>query len=684
VLNKSTIWLQSIQHGFIATLPVVILGALALTVLQLLAWISPNSGYEVIRAICELLQQACYGLMALTLVLSISHRLAKYYQYTYQLNFDPLIVSVLSMLTLVAMVHQDYDKEMFGQLGVTAIAKGLFCSIIFTELYVCITKHPFFNLSHLKESIESSLQIAISSIWPAILTPIIVLTLYSFVADLINQVSYWLPLFMGDVDAEKGLSLWQTIKLILINQMSWFVGIHGSSIIEMHADTLFLNEISNVYSRQYINVFVHIGGAGSTFGLVLALFFSKVRSNHQLGQYALLPSIFNINELLIFGLPIIFNRYLLFPFIFVPILTACLFRVVFELDLIQWSGEAHLWSTPIFIGGYLATGQWQGVALQFVFILISAAIYHPFLMRYEKYRDIEDYKKQLKMLQALNHELDLTAVYKSKTEMGRFSRLLLSDFRNAISNNKLNLVYQPKVNSAGKVVGAEALLRWTHERFGFINTGVIVELSEVDGSIHDLGIWVIKRCLSDKLALNKAGLKELKVALNVSPCQFEKDDFFDRVISLVERTNIPPSSLELEITEGKKIDLDDRVLVGLQKLSKHGFNIAVDDFGMGYTSLRYLKSFPVNTLKIDGSIVKDVNDSKMVQEIISSMGQLANSMGVTLVAEWVETDSQMHSLIELGCDEFQGYLMSQPISLQDLTHYCGLKGVDNTKLKNPA
>jgi PTS system cellobiose-specific IIC component len=233
-------------------------------------------------------------------------------------------------------------------------------------------------------------------------------------------------------------------------------------------------------------------------------------------------------------------------------------------------------------------------------------------------------------------------------------------------------------------VGAEALLRWTHERFGFINTGVIVELSGVDGSIHDLGIWVIKRCLSDKLALNKAGLKELKVALNVSPCQFEKDDFFDRVISLVERTNIPPSSLELEITEGKKIDLDDRVLVGLQKLSKHGFNIAVDDFGMGYTSLRYLKSFPVNTLKIDGSIVKDVNDSKMVQEIISSVGQLANSMGVTLVVEWVETDSKMHFLIELGCDEFQGYLMSQSISLQDFTHFSGLKGVDNTKLKNPA
>lgn len=681
MLNKPTIWLQSIQHGFIATLPVVILGALALTVLQLLSWLSPNSGYESIRNICELLEQACYGLMALTLVLSISHRLAKHYQHTLQLNYDPLIVSILSMLTLVAMVHQDYGQGMINQLGVMAIAKGLFCSIIFTELYVCIFKNRILNLSYLKESIEGSLQIAIFSIWPAILTPIIVLTLYGFVADAISQFSYWFPLLIGEVDAEKGLSLWQTVKLILVNQLSWFVGIHGSSIIEIHADTLFLNDMSHVYSRQHINMFVHIGGAGCTFGLVLALFFSKVKNSRQLGRYALLPAVFNINELLIFGLPIIFNRYLLFPFIFIPVLTACLFRLVFELDWIQWNGGADMWSTPILLGGYLASGQWQGAVLQLVFILISAAIYHPFLSRYEKHRDMENHKKQLTMLKNLNNELDLTAVYKSSTETGRFSRLLLHDFKEAILNDKLHLFYQPKVNAEGRVVGAEALLRWNHERFGFINPGVIVDLSEADGTIHDLGLWVIKRCLSDKLALNKAGLKDLKVALNVSPCQFDKDNFFDDVIALVERTNIPPSSLELEITEGKKIDLDDRVLVGLKKLSKYGFHIAVDDFGMGYTSLRYLKSFPVDTLKIDGSIVKDVHSSKMVQEIIGSMGALANSMGVTLVAEWVETDSQKHTLLELGCDEFQGYLISPPVSLKEFTHYCGITGVDLAKRK---
>lgn len=671
--------MQSIQHGFIATLPVVILGALAMTILQLLALISPDSGYQAIRHICDTIQQSFYGLMSLTLVLSISHRLASHYQQTDQLNFDPLILSILSMLTLIGMVHQDYGKEIFEQLGVMAVAKGLFCSIIFTELYVCISRHRLLNLSYLKENVETSLQTAIASVWPAVLASIIVLSLYGFVAETATQLSYWFPMFIGEVDPEKGLTLWQTIKLLLVNQLSWFIGIHGSSIIEMHADTIFLNDSSHVYSRQYLNMFVHIGGAGCTFGLVLALFFSRIRSSRQLGRYALLPSIFNINELLIFGLPIIFNRFLIFPFIFIPVIAACLSRLALELDWMQWSGQAETWSTPIFLGGYLVTGQWQGIALQAVLIFISFSIYRPFLLAYENNRDKENNKKQLQMLKALNHELDLESVYKSKTEMGRFSRMLLNDFREAISNDALNLYYQPKVNSAGRVVGAEALLRWNHPRFGFINPALIVELSELDGSIHDLGYWVITRCLSDKLALNKAGLKDLKIALNVSPCQFERDDFFDKVIILIDRTNIPPSSLELEITEGNKINLDERVLIGLQKLSNHGFHIAVDDFGMGYTSLRYLKSFPVNTLKIDGSIVKDVNNSKIVKEIIGSMGQLATSMDVTLVAEWVENDAQMYSLGELGCNEFQGYLFSPAISLQDFTHYCGVTGVQVSK-----
>ena len=681
--SKPTIWLQSVQHGFIATLPVVILGALALTFLQMASLLSPEGVEGDIRILGEIIQKACYGIMALTLVLSITHKLAKYYRHHYQLNYDPLIVAVLAMVTLVAMAHLDYGVHAFDQLGVTAIGKGLFCSIIFTELYVFFYQHRFFKLNYLDETVDSSLLTAIRSIWPAILAPILLLVLYTLIAEPIKHFSFWFPVFIGQLDPETGLSFWQTVKLIVVNQLSWFVGIHGSSIVEVQAETLFASDPAVVYSRQYINMFVHIGGAGGTFGLVIALLLSKERSSHQLGRYAFLPSLFNINELLIFGLPIIFNRYLLLPFILVPILSASLFRLVFDLGLVSWSGGAESWSTPIFLGGYLATGQWQGVVLQAVCIALSTAIYYPFLMRFESNRRKIANEKQTHMLKKLNNEMDLKRVYESKSDLGRFSRALVKEFNLAITEESLDLFYQPKVNNSERVVGAEALLRWHHPRLGPISPGVIVALSELDGSIHELGLWVIKRSLSDMNSLNKAGLGGIKIAINVSPCQFERDAFFEDVIKLVEHSNIDPRLIELEITEGQKIDLDDRVLVGLQQLSKYGFHIAVDDFGMGYTSLRYLKSFPVNTLKIDGSIVRDVNNSKMVQEIIGSMGQLASSMGVNLVAEWVETDLQKITLHDLGCDEFQGYLMSPPIDLNAFTKYCGMKGTESPVRKKP-
>lgn len=680
--NKASIWLQSIQHGFIATLPVVILGALALTVLQMGAWFFPEFQTTHIRFLSNIIQQACYGVMAITLVLSITHKLAKYYQQRYQLNFDPLIVAVLSMVTLVAMSLLDHDQSYSQHLGVQAIAKGLLCSIVFTELYVCLFRHRVFKTARLNESVESSLLTAMHSIWPALLAPCIFLVGYSLLSDWLQLLSFWFPVFIGEVSPEQGFTLWQTIKLIVVNQLSWFVGIHGSSIVEVHASALFIDDPAVVYSRQYINMFVHIGGAGGTFGLVIALLLSKQKNNHHLGRYAFFPSLFNINELLIFGLPIIFNRFLLLPFILVPVLTASIFKLFFELGWVAWSGGAESWSTPILFGGYLATGQWQGLALQLFFIILSAGIYYPFLTRYEKHHQQQEIKKQARLLLTLNNEIDLKSVYQSKTEIGRFSRTLLSDFEHAIKNSELELFYQPKANKAGRVVGAEALLRWNHAQLGAISPAVIVELAELHGCIHDLGLWVVKRSLSDVTALNKAGIQDLRIAINVSPCQFERRNFFDQVINIVERSSIQPNMLELEITEGQKIELSDRVLIGLQQLSDYGFRIAVDDFGMGYTSLRYLKSFPVDTLKIDGSIIKDVADSKVVQEIIGSMGQLAGSMGVNLIAEWVETETQKQLLQNLGCDEFQGYLMSPPITLTELTKFCAVNGVESPVKKS--
>lgn len=676
LIKRAPTWLEAIQHGFIVTLPVVILGAFALTLLQMLTWFAPDLQSSALAEITSSMQQAVYGFMALILVLSISYRLAKHYQHQCSLNYDPMVVSLLAMVSLAAMVSLDYGAAFYLHLGVTAVAKALFCAVIFTELFVWFYRHRAIQISYLNQTISSDLHTAIRSMLPAIVTPAVLLVLYALLSESITYVSFWFPLLMGELDPDTGLSTWQSIKFILVNQLSWFVGIHGSSIIEMHNDVLFSEDPTIVYSRQYINMFAHIGGAGGTLGLVLALLMSKKNSNKQLGRYALLPSLFNINELIIFGLPIIFNRFLLLPFVLVPLMTAGLFRIFYELNWVQWLGDATVWSTPVLLGGYLSTGQWQGVILQIICVAVSFSVYWPFLKLYEEHQTKQEAKKYQAMLTKLNEENDLTGVYHSQTPLARFCRLLLNDLNVAIEKQQLELHYQPKVNHHLKVVGAEALLRWRHDRLGSISPALIVQLAEISGDIKHLGNWVVNQCMRDVKTLDKAGLMSVKIALNASPIQLNDPEFFNTLINTAQKYGIDPSHLEIEITEGQQIELTEVVLNGIQRLSSAGFSIAVDDFGMGYTSLRYLKTFPINTLKIDGSIVKDVMSSSVVQEIISSMSSLSHSMNVELVAEWVETEPQLKQLSKLGCDQFQGKFMSMPVPLEEFASYCAHQGIE--------
>jgi len=508
------------------------------------------------------------------------------------------------------------------------------------------------------------------------LAPLLFLFGYRLAADGLHFVTALLPWFMGEIDPQNGLTLWQSSKLILINQLSWFVGVHGSSILEAYPEFLLPDRTDLVYAKQFIELYAHIGGAGGTLGLVLALIVARHRQHRRLGFYSLVPALFNINELIIFGLPIIFNRYFLIPFLCVPMLTSGLARFVYEWQWLHWQGEAVVWSTPVGLGGFLATGQWQGALFQLMCVAISFAIYQPFLALFQKQQVLEGEKVGQALLDELANHKDMAPLVTEQTRLGRFARTLVEDLKQDILNDRFDVHYQPKVNARKRVVGAEALFRWQHPRLGWISPAILIPLAESHGLIHVLGQEVLTRALRDLRLFHIAGMNQFKLAVNVSPIQLSHPRFIEQFQQRIERSGVDPKQVEIEITEGSEIELSDYVLSGLKKLSDSGISIAVDDFGMGYTSLRYLKSLPVNTLKIDGSIIRDVLTSAVVQDIVHSMTQLANNMQVTVVAEWVETNDQFEKLVDLGCDQYQGKLMSMPLSVNEFVRYCGLKGMD--------
>jgi EAL domain-containing protein (putative c-di-GMP-specific phosphodiesterase class I) len=494
--------------------------------------------------------------------------------------------------------------------------------------------------------------------------------LYSLLFTDINIISQLIPFVIGPVNPDIGLSYLQSNVLIIINQLVWFVGIHPSSLIEVSKDAIFTANAAAKYSKHFLDTYAHIGGAGSTFGLIIALLFSQRNQHKQIAKYATLPAIFNINELLIFGIPIVFNRYLLVPFVIAPIATTSLARLCLELNLIHIDPSQTSWNTPALLSGYLSSRNVNGLILQLISILIAAAIYWPFLRRYDQSLKIKEERAISAMIRELcQPDINFSKLLKKQTPLGSFCRRLQRDLRSQINDQYLGMAYQPKMNRAEMLDSMEALVRWQHPSIGNIPPCIFVNIAETDDLILVLGCWINQRCMKDINIFKESGMPQIQVAINISPIQLQDKYFFQDFHDSLKKHSISPQQIELEITESQRLHLTDEILAGIKQLSSQGVSIAVDDFGMGYTSLRYLKSFNVDTIKLDGSIVSDVATSNVAQEIIRSLSSLTQSMDSKLVAEWVENEDQFKMLISLGCNQFQGAYFSMPIKREELIEF---------------
>ena len=247
---------------------------------------------------------------------------------------------------------------------------------------------------------------------------------------------------------------------------------------------------------------------------------------------------------------------------------------------------------------------------------------------------------------------------------------LVEALRHGIGNNQFVLHYQPQVDRAGVVTGAEALVRWNHPQQGIISPLEFIPLAEEMGLILPLGKWVLET--GCKQLVTWAGSKDtehLNLSINVSARQFHQPDFVEQVLDVINITNVNPQRLKLELTESMLVDDMDSVIAKMTLLQNAGIRFSLDDFGTGFSSLSYLKRLPLYQLKIDQSFVRDVlrdqNDGVIVRTIVA----LASSLGLSVIAEGVEVEGQRDFLEENGCYEYQGYLFSRPLNIEDFEVY---------------
>jgi len=258
-----------------------------------------------------------------------------------------------------------------------------------------------------------------------------------------------------------------------------------------------------------------------------------------------------------------------------------------------------------------------------------------------------------------NYQMFTLAMKASVQEM----LALENDLSHALERDELRVLYQPVMEIAsGRIVGGEALLRWQHPQRGMVGPDEFIPLAEETGLIGPIGEWVLRMACKQARAWRDARLGPSRISVNVSARQVEQPGLVRAVASALAETGLPPHCLHLELTEGAVMRQLESVSFTLAELREMGVGISVDDFGTGYSSLGYLKRFPVDTIKIDRSFVRDVTTDQNDAAIVTTVIAMARGLNLRVIAEGVETEAQLSFLRENECHEFQGFLLSRPVS----------------------
>jgi diguanylate cyclase (GGDEF)-like protein len=263
--------------------------------------------------------------------------------------------------------------------------------------------------------------------------------------------------------------------------------------------------------------------------------------------------------------------------------------------------------------------------------------------------------------------------YNPNTNSHTLQRMVLENhLRGALENNELQLQYQAKLDlRSNRISGVEALLRWNNPEVGFVSPAQFIPIAEETGLIVPIGRWVLKTACMQNMAWQAQGLPPVCMAVNLSPRQFLNQDLLAHIHEALDESGLPPELLELEITESMVMHHVDQAVQLLHAIKQIGVRIAIDDFGTGYSSLAQLKRFPIDTLKVDRSFIREVvqdSDDQAITEAIIAMGK---SLSLTIVAEGVETREQQDFLRNRACDEMQGFYFSRPVVPEEFAELLG-------------
>lgn len=689
-MNQSRL-LKAIRESMLMIVPVIMVGAAALVLrsfpIKPYLFFIQNFAGGIIDEFFALIYNATFGILAIYMVISLS---VSYLSTVKQMegNFLGAVFSSLLAFGISCGLFSE-NADIGTALGVKGLFTAIVCSLVATSIYYRVQKKRLFNVRFYTEGSDDIYHNMIRHILP-ILSVGCLVSLINLILCLIFGVGSFQELYIYAVEALFGgmeRSFGSAILYVFTVHFLWFFGVHGGNVLdtvgsnvfepclEINAGVLAAGNVpTEIFSKSFFDIFVLMGGCGSTLCLLVAiLLFEKNRSMRRLAKFAAVPGFFNMNELLLFGVPIVYNPIMMIPFFLTPLASLVISAVAMKLGLVPVVYRTVEWTTPILLGGYFATGSVSGAILQAVNLTVGVLIYRPFIRIMERQNE-KDSMEKLKKLMNILQESEKTRVPVELLELrgdaGAVAKVLSEDLELKLKKKEPDMFYQPQYNYDGHCIGAEALLRWQHPIYGRIYPPLIIQLMEEINVLTEAEEIILETVLKDMDDIKAIYGDDTKISVNVTGITIQTDEYEEFLYRMAVNYPNHIKNLMLEVTEQASLEIDDNFINRLTRIKEKGFRLAIDDFSMGNTSVKYLQSNVFDMIKLDGSLTSNIDQNKRSRSIVRSLANMAKEFDIDILAEFVETTQQKEYLKKLGCDLYQGYLYSPAVPLDEFLDRC--------------
>ena len=667
-------FVRAVRGGLVNMIPVLIIGAFALVFrfLPIDAYRSFIQSFAggVFDKIFLYVNSATFGVLSVFMTYSISRSYMKVKSDPDTVNGGAIFSSLVVFFILAGAFLDDFGSV---QLGVKSMVLAIVAGLGASSLYLHVDR--FFRRRRrylFSPGADREFNRMLSSFFPIL----VVVTFFGVLNTIILHVSHAESIHALYIRAMNALfspggeepGFFKGFFFVLVSSVLWFFGVHGSDALEGVMTEYFEKGLEKgaILSKPFFDVFVLMGGCGTTICLLIALLaFSRNRAQRRLGLTASVPMLFNINELMVFGLPIVINPIMLIPFLAVPLVCYSVSYLAVFTGLVPRITEEIYWTTPILLGGFKACGI-RGLLLQLFLVLVGVAVYFPFVRMLDRESERNSrlhFSAFMEFFRAHEQELQNKRVTDVDSAFSYVAKTLCADLRDGLSRS-LTLYYQPQYDYEGKCIGVEALLRWKHPVYGILYPPLVVKLVTESNLLAKFEESVLEKALSDRPAILSRFGEDVKLSVNVTGTTISTPRFVAFCRKLNEKDPFAGKNICIEVTEQTALDLGKETRSYLNELREMGLHLAIDDFSMGQTSLHYLKDSIFDVIKIDGSLVRGLLTNQNCREIISSITGLSESLSLPVIAEFVETSEQREILHEIGCNCYQGYLYSPAIPLE--------------------